>query len=115
MQRTSQRLPPRALFSPDASEGDFQQAQRRLAIANGYLYYHTKDSRRSDKGWPDTAIIHRNGGILHLWENKDATGTATKEQEEWLYALRRVTSVDAHLYRPRDWPAIVRALTGSSP
>lgn len=98
--------------SPPApiSERAFQRAQARLARERGYLYYHTQDSRKSPRGWPDTVLLHPSGGTLYVWENKVVGASPTIEQAQWLTALQHVTAVHAAIYTPDDWPTIVALL-----
>ena len=97
-----------------APEGKLQARLRQLALDTGHLYYHTHNSKRSDPGWPDAAILHREGGILYAWELKDATGTVTPAQRTWLEALGKVTRVDARVVRPGDWPLLLSVLTANA-
>src|SRR6266404_9591972 len=102
---TSTPLRPRTAEEP---EGTFMERLRKLAVDDlKLLFYHTYSSKRSTPGWPDTAIIHPEGGVLHLWELKGTGGTESGAQKRWRYALERVTSVDAGIYWPKDWPSMI--------
>lgn len=86
---------------------------RKLAVDDLHLlFYHTYSSKRSTPGWPDTAIIHPDGGILHLWELKGTGGTESGAQKRWRHALERVTGVDSAIYFPDDWPNMIKSLQG---
>jgi len=99
--------------SHDEPEGVLLEKLRKLAVDNlKLLFYHTYSSKRSTPGWPDTAIIHPDGGILHLWELKGAGGTESGTQQRWRYALERVTRVDSAIYWPEDWPNMISSLQG---
>jgi hypothetical protein len=108
--------PPLALLTTrpaEESEGAFMERLRKLAVEDRQLlFYHTYSSKRSTPGWPDTAIIHPEGGILHLWELKATGGTESGAQKRWRHALERVTRVDSAIYWPDDWPNIIKALQG---
>jgi hypothetical protein len=89
------------------TEQAFQGQVRHLAIVRGWLYYHTHDSRRSDKGFPDTVLIK--GSRLVIAELKVGKRKTTREQETWLEAFRNV-GAEVYVWRPDDWPEIVRVL-----
>lgn len=92
-------------------ERAFQAKLRRAALDLGLLYFHTYDSRRSDAGWPDTAICDPMRRVLYLWELKRTGGKPTKEQVQWLSALGHVRRVETGLYYPEDWPVMLAQLT----
>jgi Holliday junction resolvase len=65
-----------------ATEAQLQNTIREAALANGWLYYHTHDSRRSDSGFPDVICI-RHGRIV-VFELKIQKGKVSMEQLRWL-------------------------------
>jgi hypothetical protein len=65
----------------------------------GITSYHTFDSRRSDRGWPDLAMCGPRGFITR--ELKSDSGTVTAEQEHWGVRLRQA-GVDWGVWRPAD-------------
>jgi hypothetical protein len=65
----------------------------------GLRRYHTFNSKKSDKGWPDLVICGP-GGILYR-ELKRESESPTKAQREWLEALR-AAGADAAVWRPGD-------------
>lgn len=77
----------------------------------GIAYYHTFDSRRSAKGWPDLAICGKRGFIAR--ELKTERGKVTPEQERWGLMLRAV-GVSWDVWRPEDLHSgrIQRELSG---
>ncbi len=101
------------------SERDFQNRVVELARLRRWLVYHTHDSRRSDPGFPDLVMVR--GGVLVFAELKSVRGRTTADQREWLAELRSVQAttgmpgsyevVKVHVWRPADWPEIVKALT----
>ena len=81
---------------------------RALATRLGWLCYHTHDSRRSQAGYPDLTLT--NGRRVIFAELKTATGKPTQEQATWL-ALLRHAGQECYLWRPADWPEVVRVLS----
>lgn len=80
-----------------------------LAKITGWKAYHTRDSRKSEPGFPD--LVLTNGEDVLIWELKDNRRKPTVDQERWLNLFQHTGKVEAGLYRPRDWPAIVERLT----
>ncbi len=72
----------------------------------GLLCYHTFDSRRSERGFPDLCIVGKS--VLHR-ELKSSRGRLTPDQRTWLDRLTEA-GADAAVWRPADWPG--RVLTG---
>ena len=89
------------------SESAFQDSVRATAERLGWLVYHTHDSRCSDAGWPDLAMVR--GNRLLLAELKKIGGRVRPEQELWLGALRQ-TPNEVYLWTPDDWDAIEEVL-----
>lgn len=73
------------------------------------LIYHTHDSRKSAKGFPDLVMIR--GPRLVFAELKSQTGKVEPEQQEWLDALMAVRGPWVFLWRPSNWPEIIKVLT----
>jgi hypothetical protein len=95
--------------TPAISERSFMQAIRREALAHGYLFYHTFDSRKSAPGFVD-CVLAKPGRPLLMWELKTADGIVTLAQQRWVDVLSTVTSVEAGVYRPEDWETLVARL-----
>lgn len=91
----------------DLSEKLFQQKIINLAKANGWLVYHTHDSRRSEPGFPDLVMVRN--CVLIFAEVKTLKGKISTEQERWLYELSE-TETPTYIWRPSDWPEIERIL-----
>lgn len=83
------------------SENALQDQIEALAFDLGWKTYHTHDSRRSNPGWPDLALVHPKRGRFMVRELKKHTGRVSKEQREWLDALTGA-GVDAGVWRPMD-------------
>src|SRR5262245_23682489 len=67
------------------AEEQLLQHIRAAAKRHGYATYHTRDSRRSDAGWPD--LFCTNGVRLLAIECKSASGKLTPGQQQWLSLL----------------------------
>ena len=108
------RYQPDAQALADASmttEAAFQVHVVGLLRRYGWKSYHTRDSRRSDPGFPDLVAV-RAGRLLAI-ELKTLRGRATEEQMAWLTALNEVEQVDAFILRPPrdgDWAEFVRMI-----
>ena len=90
------------------TEREFMQTLKELATLNGWRYYHTYDSRRSDAGMPDIVMVRPPRVIFA--ELKSQKGRVTPAQGEWLDALADCPGVETHLWRPSDWEEIVTLL-----
>ena len=93
---------------------EFMPAVIAMAEMRGWRVYHTHDSRRSAKGFPDLCMVR--GSRLLFVELKSVKGVVAPEQHEWLLALREVvesegdsgygsggTGIGVHLWRPEQW------------
>jgi hypothetical protein len=80
------------------SEQQFQQAVIQLIRVLGLRWYHTADSRRSNKGFPDLLII---GARVLYRELKTAKGRVTVEQHNWGADLKRAGQ-SWDVWRPED-------------
>lgn len=87
------------------SEAQLQAAIIEAATALGWLTYHTFDSRRSNLGWPDLAMVRR--GRMVIAELKAEKGVVSLEQQRWIDELGAVfvanDRVTVHIWYPRDW------------
>jgi VRR-NUC domain-containing protein len=89
-------------------ERAFLDRVRHTAQLYGWRTYHTHDSRRSEPGFPDL-VLTRPGQVIFA-ELKSDTGRLTLAQAEWLKLLAQCPGVQAHVWRPRDWPHVLRTL-----
>lgn len=93
------------------SEAAFQDKVIQLAKSAGWMVYHTYDSRRSEAGFPDLVLAHRDRGLIFA-ELKSASGKLTPAQQRWQKELGdaiRISDVagdrfiDILVWRPADW------------
>lgn len=91
----------------DCLEKELQAEIVELATANGWKVFHVYDSRRSESGWPDLAFVR--GNRFFLAELKREKKKPTKEQNEWIDALR-FAGVCVYVWRPSSWSDIVEIL-----
>lgn len=91
------------------TEQQFQQTIIDLAELMGWRQYHTYDSRRCVPGFPDLVLVRPPCVIFA--EVKRETESPTDKQREWLADLSRCPGVRTCVWRPSDWPAIVKLLT----
>ncbi|ANS03237.1 VRR-NUC domain protein [uncultured Mediterranean phage uvDeep-CGR2-KM18-C74] len=90
------------------SEKRFQEWVISTAKNTGWRIYHTHDSRRSVKGYPDLHLIRSDRQIFA--ELKSTKGVLSKDQKEWLSALRSMIHNEVYLWRPSDWKVIEEKL-----
>jgi len=89
----------RAQDAPSSqSEEQLLQSVRALLTRYGFLHYHTRDSRRSDAGFPD--VVATDGRRLVAIECKSATGKLTVAQTRWLALLEHTGTVTCLVIRP---------------
>ena len=93
---------------PPISERTFQAQVIAAAEAQGWLCYHTHDSRRSAPGFPDLIMVR--GYRMIALELKVGRRKPTPEQLVWLAALREVWQVDALWAKPDDWDSLMEIL-----
>ncbi len=114
------------------TEAQLERAVVDLAKFNGWLVYHTRNSRGSEPGFPDLVLVR--GARLVFAELKTGKGRVSPAQKVWLDALTGVadeaadraasidgewgagdstefqTHVEVATWRPSDWPEIERTL-----
>ena len=94
------------------SEAAFQDKVIRLAKGAGWMVYHTYDSRRSEAGFPDLVLAHRDRGVIFA-ELKSASGKLTPAQQDWQRGLSDALPgpsdywgskmLEVLVWRPADW------------
>lgn len=88
------------------SEEEFQAEVIRLANGHGWDHYHTRDSRRSVRGFPDLVLVRERVVFAEL---KAADGKVSRDQRRWLGLLAKA-GAEVYEWRPADWPGIAEAL-----
>lgn len=86
----------------DMRESALQDQVEAMAFDLGWKTYHTHDSRRSNPGWPDLALVHPTRGLFMVRELKTQRGRVSPEQREWLDALTNA-GINASIWRPMDY------------
>ena len=83
--RCGQTAPVPSLAPVVSNEEEFQQALFAFALPLFWRCYHTRDSRRSQPGFPDLVLVRERV----IWaELKFGNNATTQSQEDWLSALR---------------------------
>lgn len=96
--------------SGDVTEAQWQATVLDVAGFGGWLAYHTHDSRRSQKGFPDLVLVRDR--VLFVELKTDAKASKlTRDQQRWLGALDRA-GAEVHVWRPSNYDAVVRILQG---
>lgn len=80
------------------TEREWQSQVVSLAKRLGWLVYHTYDSRRSEPGWPDLALVRER---FILAELKAEKGRISAAQQRWIDALL-AAGVETYIWRPSD-------------
>ena len=91
------------------SEEILLQQVRAVARKYSYLAYHTRDSRRSDKGFPD--LVLSDGRRLLFIECKSQQGKLTGDQAQWLNLLAHTGKCETYIIRPSDLASLERLFT----
>lgn len=96
------------------TERDWQSKVVRIAILNGWRYYHPPDNKpvngRIQKvvsGFPDLTLV-RDRKIIFV-ELKRETGKLSDEQVVWLDELRKC-GIACYVWRPSDIDEVVSTL-----
>jgi len=63
---------------------------RPMAEAQGWLCYHTHESRRSPAGFPDLVLVSAARGRLIFAECKSQAGQVRPDQRAWIVALEAI-------------------------
>ena len=84
---------------PDMTEKELATAIEKLLKFNGWTWYHTYDSRRSNPGFPDYVAV-RPGRLLFI-ELKSPEGRLSPDQVTWIAGLESAGQT-VHVWRPSD-------------
>lgn len=85
------------------TEAELQEQVRLMCQQLGLYHYHPHDSRRSERGWPDSTIVRP--GRIAFRELKTASGHLTGPQKEFGYLVKSHPGpwvVDWACWRPAD-------------
>lgn len=99
-----------AMADSGMSEKELQGACLEALSWQGWFVYHTYDSRRSQRGFPDVVAVK--GSRLLFVEFKSEKGKVRPEQVEWLDALAYAHD-DVYLVRPSLYDAFLQVMTGN--
>lgn len=99
---------------PAMSEKQWQSQVVQLAAMYGFTrQYHTYDSRRSAKGFPDLVLVRpagpRKGRCLFV-ELKAEKGRLSPEQEQWIEALK-AAGAEIYVWRPSQVQEVADVLS----
>lgn len=89
------------------SEKGFLQTVREYAGVKGWLIYHTHNSQRSERGFPDLVLVR--GDKLLFLELKSEKGRVSPAQSHWIDCLHDAGQL-AMVFRPHDWDTLVAIL-----
>ena len=92
------------------SERSFQTQVVALFKAQGWIAYHTHDSRRSEPGFPDLVLVHVNRGIVFA-ELKREKGKVSEAQQRWIDYLTEAGG-RVFVWRPSSWQQCVDTAAG---
>jgi hypothetical protein len=100
------------------SEKEWQKMVTETADWFGWIYYHSRPALTQAGKWatplqglagfPDLVLVHKTRGLVFA-ELKSQTGRLTDKQERWIDLLT-YSGAEAHVWRPTDWPAVLRRL-----
>lgn len=82
------------------TEEQLLQNCRQAAELLGWLTYHTRNSRRSDPGFPDLVLVR--GAQIMFWELKVKGRQLTANQEKWRDAIKATGNLWREI-REDDW------------
>jgi hypothetical protein len=113
---TRYSIPPN-VTGPDVTERQWQNQIEHVAGLLGWLAYHTHDSRRSHKGFPDLAMVHPERpelGVVYLeCKRQKNPSPYTPEQQAWIVALQRA-GCTAAMVQPCDHEWVSAVLNGET-
>ncbi|MBM3940449.1 MAG: VRR-NUC domain-containing protein [SAR202 cluster bacterium] len=99
----------REMLDRAMSEAEFQAVVVELARLEGWLVYHTRDSRGSAVGFPDLVMVHPTASRVVFAELKSERGKLSMAQMQWMTALLRA-GAESYIWRPGSWETVRSAL-----
>jgi hypothetical protein len=85
---------------------EFDHRVKQVAVENGWLTYHTNNSRKSEAGYPDWTFVKDRVIWMELKVHPDKPSAA---QEEWIEALQAAGQW-VFVFYPEDFKTIVELL-----
>jgi hypothetical protein len=96
----------------DLTEKQWQAQVVQLARTLGWHRpMHIYDSRRTEPGWPDLALVRDRFLLLEL---KTETGRLTNPQRNWIGRLHKA-NVEVYVVRPRHFQQLATILQARGP
>ncbi len=92
-----------------ADEADFQAQLITAARRLGWRVYHTRDSRRSEPGFPDLVLASPRQRRVIFAELKTDTGHLSDDQSWWIGALT-MAGQETYVWHFSDWDALLKIL-----
>jgi hypothetical protein len=106
-ERKPEATEPHAPFTPEMATGMSEATLQGHVMSEardlGWRRYHTHDSRRSPRGFPDLCMVHRRQDRCVFVELKQEAKGPSDEQVEWGEDLLALTTVEFYLWRPTQW------------
>lgn len=99
----------------DWTERQLQENVVEIARQWGWLAVHFggnqhKRAHYDATGFPDLLLVHVDPPLIMFRELKSARGVMSNDQRRWQHKLG-AGGFDVDVWRPGDWPAIVRLLS----
>jgi len=104
---------PRAADRKAWTEARLLREVRRAARRHGWADYHTAISMGAPAGFPDLVLVRP--PVIIFAELKSARGRLSSSQRAWLERFQQCSilgRVETYIWRPGDWPDILRILSG---
>jgi len=104
---------PRAADRKAWTEARLLREVRRFARRHGWADYHAAISMGAPAGFPDLVLVRP--PVIIFAELKSARGRLSSSQRAWLERFQQCSipgRVETHIWRPNDWPDILRILSG---
>ena len=104
-------MPPKTMTAPRdllvLTEKQWQRLVTDTADLFGWMWEHFPQMIGNPKGFPDLILI-KDGRVIFA-ELKTQNGKISDDQKDW-HARAADNGVRVHVWRPEDWPWLVRVL-----
>lgn len=87
----------------EIGRGGLQERVRTRAVRMGWRFYHTWNSQKSAKGFPDCIMLK--GGrhvVIELKRQDERKYQPSDDQVDWLNAYADIPGTEVYLFRPLD-------------